>query len=149
MNDCDILCCDARPTANSITMIGIARISRKKIYSNTKAAPPYFPVMNGKRHTLPSPIAQPADKNMNPKRLAKVSRGLSDMRNITSKLNFQCIIAVRELMSACINESLRNHEDFCVIVRVIRICLIGSALEFRVFVIAEEFMFTCFMCLNE
>ena len=37
--------CDARPTANSMTMTGMPKITKNTRYSSTNAAPPYSPVM--------------------------------------------------------------------------------------------------------
>lgn len=62
------------PTANSIVMTGHPRITRKNRYSSTKAAPPYCPVIKGKRHTLPIPIAHPALTRRNPNLDPKFSR---------------------------------------------------------------------------
>ena len=50
-------------------------MTRKMRYIRMKAAPPYSPAMEGKRHTLPRPMAQPAEMRMKPRRLAKCSRG--------------------------------------------------------------------------
>ena len=41
---------------------------------NTNAAPPYAPVMKGNRHTLPRPMAQPAERSKKPMRLFRLSR---------------------------------------------------------------------------
>ena len=64
----------ARPTANSITMTGRPKMTRNTRYMSTNAAPPYSPVMYGKRHTLPKPMAHPAEIKMKPKREPNRSR---------------------------------------------------------------------------
>lgn len=64
----------ARPTASSVTITGSPRITRKTRYTSTKAAPPYWPTMYGKRHTFPSPMAHPAETRINPSRDSNVSR---------------------------------------------------------------------------
>src|SRR5574344_1378699 len=41
---------------------------------STNDAPPYIPVIYGKRQTLPSPMAQPAETRMKPSRVEKFPR---------------------------------------------------------------------------
>ena len=56
----------ARPTENSHIRIGSPRSAKNIRYITIKAAPPYIPHMYGNFHTLPRPIAQPADTRINP-----------------------------------------------------------------------------------
>ena len=63
-----------RPTENSITITGRSMMTKNSRYTTTKAAPPYWPVMQGSRHTLPSPMAHPADMSKKPSREEKLSR---------------------------------------------------------------------------
>mgnify|MGYP006925648279 CR=1 FL=1 len=49
-------------------------MTRNTRYMSTNAAPPYSPVMYGKRHTLPKTDGTPAEIKMKPKREPNRSR---------------------------------------------------------------------------
>ena len=54
-------------------MMGMAKITKNTRYMTTNAPPPYWPVIYGKRQTLPNPIAHPALMSRNPSLLANFS----------------------------------------------------------------------------
>jgi hypothetical protein len=56
---------------NSLTIQGIPKTSTHIIYIRIKAAPPFSPVIYGKRHTLPNPTAEPAVARITPSLLPK------------------------------------------------------------------------------
>ena len=68
------LACDARPIANSITIAGRPNKTRHARYTSIKPPPPFCPHIHGNFHTLPQPIAQPADSMIKPSRLPSRSR---------------------------------------------------------------------------
>jgi hypothetical protein len=53
-------------------MPGSPNSNVKIIYTNIKAAPPFSPVVVGKRHILPSPTAEPAVASISPSLDAKL-----------------------------------------------------------------------------
>ena len=57
-----------RPTVNSHTIMGRPSATRNTRYIRMNAAPPYMPVMYGNFHTLPIPMAHPAETKINPNR---------------------------------------------------------------------------------
>jgi len=91
-----MFCLLARPMESSITITGRPSIIKKSTYKNTNAAPPYRPVIKGKRHTFPSPIAHPAESKMNPSLLANVSRGLTALILLEESL-FLLILFLSEM----------------------------------------------------
>lgn len=69
----------ARPTQNSMVMIGSPSTTRHSTYNSTKPPPPYWPHIHGNFHTLPQPMAHPADSRMNPSRDPSFSRSISSL----------------------------------------------------------------------
>ena len=61
------------PMANSHMSIGRPNSTRQIRYRNRKAPPPFCPQMYGNFHTLPRPMAHPADTSINPNRDWKVA----------------------------------------------------------------------------
>jgi hypothetical protein len=60
-----------------------------------KAAPPFSPVIVGKRHTLPSPTAEPAVARTMPKRLPKFALlSIAFLVNRLQKYNFFFFLAL-------------------------------------------------------
>ena len=66
--------CAQRPIMLSEKKIGIESTRVEIRYMMMKAAPPPSPTIYGKRHMLPSPMAEPAIAIITAKRLPKFSR---------------------------------------------------------------------------
>ena len=58
--------CVRRPMVNSVIIIGKPSRMMNPRYTSTKTAPPFWPVMYGKRQIFPKPMADPAAAKMNP-----------------------------------------------------------------------------------
>jgi hypothetical protein len=68
-----------RPIVDSQTKQGTAMQALQITYATMNAAPPYSPTIYGKRHILPSPIADPAMAMMKVKELPKCSLFAADI----------------------------------------------------------------------
>lgn len=58
---------------------------------STNEAPPYWPVMYGKRQTLPRPMAQPAETKIKPRRVEKLPLFSKDFPSIYKKVKEQVL----------------------------------------------------------